>query len=222
MILVLQIIGWVLLGLLALMALLLVVPVTVIPQWQHGEFTARVRLLGFITLRIYPQKQSKKPAPEKPPAPPGEPPPEKPPEEKPKRAITFDTILDLVSAAGQTAQAALRSLRLTHLRITIPIHGETPMDTAVEYGKMHAYLGTGLGALQNALNLRIEKIEVIADFNDEFSDSTYFYCRIHAMPVQMLIASRYVLSALLTGLPKKRKGAQPKSAQPASTQQQST
>ncbi len=52
----LMVLLWVVLGLLALLAVLLIVPAAVAVEYKQGEFTARLKLLGIFSFRLYPMK----------------------------------------------------------------------------------------------------------------------------------------------------------------------
>ena len=54
-----RIIGFVLLGILALILLLLIVPVTVTPSLKNKKWTVRLRVL-FLTFRVYPARRKRK------------------------------------------------------------------------------------------------------------------------------------------------------------------
>ena len=53
----LMVLLWVVLGLLALLAVLLIVPAAVAVEYKQGEFTARLKLLGIFSFRLYPMKE---------------------------------------------------------------------------------------------------------------------------------------------------------------------
>ena len=50
----LMVLLWVVLGLLALLAVLLIVPAAVAVEYKQGEFTVRLKLLGIFSFRLYP------------------------------------------------------------------------------------------------------------------------------------------------------------------------
>lgn len=53
----LMVLLWVVLGLLALLAVLLIVPAAVAVEYKQGEFTVRLKLLGIFSFRLYPMKE---------------------------------------------------------------------------------------------------------------------------------------------------------------------
>lgn len=57
----LMVLLWVVLGLLALLAVLLIVPAAVAVEYKQGEFTARLKLLGIFSFRLYPMKEKADP-----------------------------------------------------------------------------------------------------------------------------------------------------------------
>ena len=55
----LMVLLWVVLGLLALLAVLLIVPAAVAVEYKQGEFTARLKLLGIFSFHLYPMKEKR-------------------------------------------------------------------------------------------------------------------------------------------------------------------
>ena len=101
---------WVVLGLLALLAVLLIVPAAVAVEYKQGEFTARLKLLGIFSFRLYPMKEKadrkkKKTLPR-----PESAPKEQPAKPEPKLHMTFEKVQGILSAAG-----AFMRLSLIHI-----------------------------------------------------------------------------------------------------------
>ena len=96
----LMVLLWVVLGLLALLAVLLIVPAAVAVEYKQGEFTARLKLLGIFSFRLYPMKEKadrkkKKTLPR-----PESAPKEQQAKPEPKLHMTFEKVQGILSAAG--------------------------------------------------------------------------------------------------------------------------
>ncbi|MEG2930359.1 MAG: DUF2953 domain-containing protein [Ruthenibacterium sp.] len=162
-------------------------------QSTDVPITVKLRVL-FFTFTLLPIKEKPVTPQEQPPQPEPVPQAEKP--KKKAESITLETVLGIVSTAGAAMRIVLRGLWFTGIRIVWPVQGDTPADTAVAYGKTQAYFGGVVAALRNFLNLRFKKVDIIADFNEEYTDRTYFYCKIGATPVIMVVVGIYALVRL--------------------------
>ncbi|MEG1011104.1 MAG: DUF2953 domain-containing protein [Ruthenibacterium sp.] len=150
-----------------------------------ASITVKLRVL-FFTFTLLPIKEKPDKPQEQPPQAAPVPQAEKP--KKKAKSITLETILGIVSTAGAAMRIVMRGLWFTGIRIVWPVQGDTPADTAIAYGKTQAYFGGVVAALRNFLNLRFQKVNLIADFNGEYTDKTYFYCKIGATPAIMVVA----------------------------------
>ena len=86
----LMVLLWVVLGLLALLAVLLIVPAAVAVEYKQGEFTARLKLLGIFSFRLYPMKEKADRKKKKTPPQPESAPKEQPAKPEPKLHMTFE------------------------------------------------------------------------------------------------------------------------------------
>ncbi len=196
---VLKVLLWIFLTLLGLLFLALVLPVCLQVEYKNENFTAKLRVL-FFRFTLYPPKE------EAPPAPEAEPPCAKAQEEpdakpakakkKHKRSITVDDIVAMVSTAGAAMRIILRGIWFRRIRLVLPIAQESPDQTAIAYGKAQAYVGGVVATLRNFLNLHFKSVKIIADFNHEFTNQTYFYCNIVATPFIIVVAAIYAFFRL--------------------------
>lgn len=187
---VLAVIGWILLALLLVLVLALVLPVFLHVTYEKEQLTIKMNVL-FFSFVLYPAKEKQKPEKVKTTQQLAE-------EEKPKKKkklpyLYLEDIVALVVTAGKSMHKIFRALRITKIGIVLPVHGDDPAKTAIQYGQMHAYLGGAIATLQNFLTLQFQKVQVIADFEKEFSQNTYFYCKIGATPIILLIVAIYAL-----------------------------
>ena len=119
----LMVLLWVVLGLLALLAVLLIVPAAVAVEYKQGEFTARLKLLGIFSFRLYPMKEKadrkkKKTLPR-----PESAPKEQPAKPEPKLHMTFEKVQGILSAAGAFMRRVFRALHFTALFLSCPYTG---------------------------------------------------------------------------------------------------
>lgn len=185
----LHVVGTVLLVLLcalaALVLCLLFFPVWALVDYHHGALSVRVRVL-FVTFRVYPLPQKKK---------------KRAPKQAPqagggqkrspgkKFTLTFEKLTALVSDAAGLLRRALAALRVRDIRVVLPVQGRDAADTALFYGRFCAWFYGGIAALQNALDLRFDSIEIIPDFAGENKYRTSFYCKIGATPFIMIFVA---------------------------------
>lgn len=203
---VLAVLGWVLLALLGILVLFLVVPVRLTVEVKYDKLTVKVKVL-FLSFQLYPWKWKKKqqePAQQQENAEPAEkreePAEEKAaaPQGKPAAAkrITLSDVTELVRTAGWLMKIVFRVIRFTDIQLLLPIHREDAAETAIAYGQTQAYLGTALGALQNCLDLKFSKLELVPDFTGSHKYRRYFYCKIVATPFIMVAAALYAFTHL--------------------------
>ncbi len=201
---VLAVLGWTLLVLVGVLVLLLVVPVGLTVEVKYDKLTVKGKVL-FLSFQLYPWKRKKKqeetetPEQKKEAAEPAEKqeeaaaPPDKPPARK---KIALSDVVELVRTAGWLMKIIFRVLRFTDIQLLLPIHREDAAETAIAYGQTQAYLGTALGALQNCLNLKFSKLELVPDFTGSHKYRRYFYCKIVATPFIMVTAALYAFTHL--------------------------
>lgn len=127
-------------------------------------------------------KAKPKPKPEPQPKPKPEPTAEtKPqPEPEPKAKLTFDQVVTAVRGAGTFGKRVLAALRVTHIRIYLPVTGADAAETALNYGKAQAWLHGGLAVLNRAVWLEFEECRLEADFLEKGDKKPHFSCQISA------------------------------------------
>ncbi|MDD3429981.1 MAG: DUF2953 domain-containing protein [Oscillospiraceae bacterium] len=197
---VLKWLGIILLCLLAVLILLLIFPVWVHVEYNCGKFMVKLQVL-FLRFKLYPaksktvkqlekdaEKEAKKAAKK------AEADAEKgqePATPKPKRKITPDVILDIVETAGWAMKKLFKALKIRNIIFIMPVHGEDAADTAEKYGKMNAYMGGTVAALQNFLNMKFTGLKLIPDFTDEFKDKSYISCKVGILPIVIIAVCIY-------------------------------
>lgn len=162
-------IGWIILGILALvLAAVVLTPVRVRVTYDGAEITARVRY-GPLKLQLYPRpakekkkeeakpKKEKKKKPEK----------EKKPKAKINREQIFYSLEKLPPVLGKALKRVGRRVILTPVQVYLLIAGTDPADTAQLYGRLAAALSNGLPVLQRTVRIREQDIRLYPDFAAE-------------------------------------------------------
>lgn len=201
-----------LLGLLCLAVLALLAPVTADFYWSGEKgFLLRLRVAG-IGFKLLPRS----PAPQ-------DPAKEKARAEKQKRAeekqakkqkksspktarrqatpakaftLTAETLKSLAATAGGAVRRALAGLRVHHIRVYLPVHGEDAASTALSVGRIHAALGASFGVLNNFLRLEFEQLTIEPDYTGENEGKAFFSCKITTHLLIMLVVGVWALVRL--------------------------
>ena len=107
--------------------------------------------------------------------------------------LSFQQLVTAVKGLGKFGQRVVAGLRITHIRLYLPITGEDAADTAMRYGKCQAWLGAGMGVLNRAVWLDFDEYRLEADFLAKEGKKPHFSCQISARLLIMVIAAaRYL------------------------------
>lgn len=186
---------WILCILGVLAALFFVFPVSVLLHYQDSAFTAKLRI-AFLTFKLYPRK-AKKEKPNRKKARDEEAAPKKESKAAPaEKPLSLEKISKIIAAASGGIKLLLRGLKISDIVIFYPIYYEDAADTAIAYGQTQAYLGGICGVLQNFIRFHFKKVDVFADFKNEFANRQSFYCKIGATPFIMVTAALYIFKRL--------------------------
>lgn len=168
-----KIILWVFLGLLALLAAALLIPVKIRGSYEDGTPFLYVRY-GPVKLQLFPPKEKaeyeerkppkkKKPKAEKPPKP-----------KKPKAKINMDQILyaleKLPPILGRALKRTGRCIHIRPLKLWVLVAGSDPAAAAILYGKMEAALSAGFPILERVLRLKDADVRLYVDFTERQMD----------------------------------------------------
>jgi hypothetical protein len=198
---VLEIVGYVLLGLLALILLVPAFPVFVRLTF-FGELTVTVFVMGIPVFRFSsaasssdaPQKETTKPKPQ---------PPEKdkPPEKKENplaalaKQLKYDgvgavlhTVGELARIAGGAFKRVLRSITVDRLQLRLTVAAKDASDTAQTTGKICAVLYPSLSVLQYALRIKKRAVTVVPDYLAE-KGAAEADVTVHVVPYRLLWAA---------------------------------
>ncbi len=196
---------WLLGILLAILLILLFVPVAVWLEYSGGVFTVKVGMLG-LRFKVWPQKplteeqqrkKDEKAAAKK---------ARKEAEKKAKGAVTqtegdgpkaknehrakltLEAVCTMAGAAGRLLKGVFGALRFRHIRLWLPVAGKDAADTAVQYGKMQAWLSPIMGFLNQFFWLDVDQMHLEPDFTGKLKGSEHFSCQITARLFIMLVA----------------------------------
>lgn len=199
---VLAVIGYVLLGLLALVLLLPLFPVFVRVTFEE-DLWVRVYLLGLPIVRFSPKTDET--------APPPEPAADKPGTKPQKIGILTDLsrslkedgvkavvhhITELARIAGGVLRRVFKALTVDRLILDLTVASGDAADTAQNCGKVCAVLYPALSALQLGLRIRHRAVTVTPDFLAE-KGRMQADVTIHAVPYRVLFAALLALPAFL-------------------------
>lgn len=105
--------------------------------------------------------------------------------------FSSDVIKQILYAANGTVKRILKSLKFRDVSFTLPICGDDAYQIQQAYGKITAIFYTLNTVLQQFLQITYKSPVFVADFSGKHKDSTYFYCKITAVPVLLLAAGIY-------------------------------
>lgn len=199
----LAVVGWSLLAVFLLLLVLLLFPVSVPIELQQDQVVIQLKVL-FLTFQLYPKREkqeAKTPGKES-----GQPAAEskqhtdekeqaQATSEK-KSRLDLSQLAQLVSTACWLMRIVFRLIQIRDIRIVYPVQGEDAAQTAIQYGRINAYLGSTLGVLQNFLNMHFKQVDILPDFNGNCKYQRYFYCKLQAIPLIMIVAALYALVRL--------------------------
>lgn len=192
-----------------LMLLLLICPLWIALEVHYDRWAVKIHVLG-VAIPVYPLPKKKKayrpkhlkdkpsPLAENTASPPEETVQEKMQEPKQDKENEEETsqnenswwtpgrVFEIVTTSGKLMKAFLRVIRVKKVQLILPVTAEDAAQTAIQYGRIQASIGSALGVLQNYFEIEIEKLQIIADFTGEYKYRRYFYCRIGATTFVLL------------------------------------
>lgn len=187
----LQIIGWVLLGILLFVFVLLLLPVH-----TRARFDGALQVwagLGPVSLRVFPLKKGKKKKPkkEKTQAAEKKAAAKQKQEEKPKKTkkpLTLEILCDYIRLGAEALGTMRRRLVIKNMTCHLKVASGDAAKTAITYGQITAAVSALYPVLDRNLRLRHTDISVDADFEgskmDIFLDITLAVC-----PLRLLMAA---------------------------------
>lgn len=104
--------------------------------------------------------------------------------------LTFSLVKQVISAAKGVMKKILRAIKFSDISFTVPIYDEDPMRTQQKYAAVTTGFYTLSIFLQKNMQVYYKSPIFVADFANQHSESTYFYCKISASPI-LLISAAY-------------------------------
>lgn len=202
-----RILGYCLLGLLALLVLLLLFPVSVRIRYQE-EFLARIRVFGIPVYRF--SSESSRNKSEKCSQPTGKKKKAKASRHSAKNGFFADLANDLkqdgvsavlnklkalVKLAAGASGRILKSITVGRLQLQLFIASEDAATTAVRTGQVCALLYPSLSALQSVLTIRRRAVTVTPDYLAEKSRAV-IDVRMRVVPIRLLWAALWTVLKL--------------------------
>lgn len=189
------IVGYVLLGILAAILLLLCIPVRFILRYCTGKTPVGVLRWLFFQIDLLKAAERKtidvdtRAKEETAPRP-----------KKEKKPLEFSRMLgsvaDLLSSLKGGAGMIIRRFRIYRVRLSMVVAGEDAAETAVDYGKCNAAVYSAYALAKNFLNLKNPEIEIRPDFVSG-KGSVDFEMRGRLLPIVALGAAVRIFAAFL-------------------------
>ena len=210
---ILAVIGWILLGLLALLLWVIIVPRSVFVEYTNKtSLVVKVRIFLF-KIKVYPlpafltkkdktqkkdkkqmktakkktggKKQSSDDTAKK--------------EEKSgfKKFMAdmpkgFELVKEVVSAVKGVMAILLKGICIKDVSFTVPVSAGDAYETQKKYGIVTSAFYSLNVFLQKYVKIFYKKPIFVADFANLYKDSTYFYCKIQASPSIILVVGWYL------------------------------
>lgn len=170
-----KVILWILIGIIALLLVLLLIPVKIRGSYREGEPFLLVRY-GPVRMQLFPPKE-KSPEDEKKPSGEKKRKPAKAKKEKakkPKAKINTDQILyaleTLPPILGRALKRTGRSIHIRPLQLYILAAGPDPAAVGLLYGKLDAALAAGFSVLEKVLRIKDADVRLYVDFTESQMD----------------------------------------------------
>ncbi len=105
--------------------------------------------------------------------------------------FSFDLVKQIVSSAKGIMKKVFRAIKFRDVSFTVPIHGKDIHTTQKMYGAVtNAFYSLSI-FLQKYIQVYFKSPVFVADFAGNYSDAVYFYSKITASPVLLLVAAYY-------------------------------
>ena len=105
--------------------------------------------------------------------------------------FSFGLIKQVVSSAKGIMKRILKAIKFRDVSFTIPIYDEDVLTTQRKYAAVTSSFYTLSIFLQKHLQLYYKSPVFVADFANQHADSLYFYCKISASPILLIVAAFY-------------------------------
>ncbi|MGE4352664.1 MAG: DUF2953 domain-containing protein [Oscillospiraceae bacterium] len=153
----------VLIVILAVLAVILLIPVGVVGGYDFGDIELKI-IAGPVKIRIFPRKpKAEKPAEVKEKKAKKEK-PEKPKKLKKPKPLTLDILTDYIRLGTKVLGKFRRKLSINQLRFYYLVAGADPYEAAVNYGAANAATANILSLLHAAFHIKRQDVRIRVDF----------------------------------------------------------
>ncbi len=105
--------------------------------------------------------------------------------------FSFELVKQIISSAKGIMKKVFRAVKFRDVSFTVPLHGKDVHSTQKMYGAVtNAFYSLSV-FLQKHIQIYFKSPVFVADFAGNYSDAVYFYSKITASPVLLLVAAYY-------------------------------
>lgn len=180
-----RVVLYVLLGILALIILLCLVPMSVKLKYENGSFRAFVKILGIFKVMIYPEGKKKKK-------------PEKTPQEdanaaeketKGGKPPEISEFIRYATPAIDAAEFLFHHISVKDIIIIHIVRGYEPHGIGIKTGNDWGAFGALTVFLKNNFRKVVfKRVEIVPDFADEYGENEKYCCKFGAIAGIMVAA----------------------------------
>lgn len=103
----------------------------------------------------------------------------------------FSIIKEILSTAKGTIKRVIWSIKFRDVSFTLPIYDEDPLALQKKYAAITTAFYSISMFLQKHLQFYYKSPIFVPDYSNQYSESVYFYCKITASPIHLLLAAIY-------------------------------
>ncbi len=179
-----RVVLFVILGVLAFIILLCLIPMSVKLKYENGEFRAFVKILGIFRYMLYPErKKSGKKTKEEPRIDGNE------PEKKTKKPPEVNELITYVAPAIDAAEFLFHHISVKDIIIIHIVRGNEPHGIGVRTGNDWGAFGALTVFLKNNFRKVVfKRVEIVPDFADEYGENEKYCCKFGAIAGIMIAA----------------------------------
>lgn len=165
---------YILLGIVAFITAILILPIKLKAEY-NGDFECKL-IIGFVPVRLYPEKPKKKKSKK-------ESKNDKKEQEPERKNLLKENgigwLTDLIINVAKLAVGVLKDffshIIITKLDIRIKIAGEDAADTAIKYGGLCSVVYPAIGTVAGTVKCRTYGVEILPDFSDKPQSEAYLF-----------------------------------------------
>ncbi len=105
--------------------------------------------------------------------------------------ISFDLVTQIIQSAKVFMQKIFKALKFSDVSFTLPLYAGDVLATQKTYATVTTAFYSFSIFLQKHLQIYYKSPVFVADFANRYSDAVYFYTKITASPILLLISGMY-------------------------------